>query len=151
MEQSGTLLHDPTTKEISGVLWQNIDQEEVKMEFGDGSLVRFSASSTLEMHPVLVVLGGGDAEWVSCALGKEHVAGAHCMLTAIGQNNNFTSALENSGHLRPWQQRLGPSKTKHCQLSQLERTSPLATMEQNILQHFASQFTSGFQQFWMAN
>jgi hypothetical protein len=78
IEQSGSLLYDPTTKEISGVSWQNNDREEVKKEFRDGRTVRFSASrSTLEMHPI-VVLGGGDAEWVSCALGKENMAGAHC-------------------------------------------------------------------------
>jgi hypothetical protein len=33
--------------------------------------------SRLEMLP-LVVLGGGDTEWVACALGKENMAGAHC-------------------------------------------------------------------------
>jgi hypothetical protein len=29
------------------------------------------------MYP-FVVLGGGDTEWVACALGKENMAGAHC-------------------------------------------------------------------------
>jgi hypothetical protein len=37
----------------------------------------FSSNTTLEMYPV-VVLGGGDTEWVACALGKENMAGAHC-------------------------------------------------------------------------
>jgi hypothetical protein len=59
------------------VSWQNVNREEVKQEFRDGGSVAFSASSTLEMHPV-VVLGGGDTERVSCALGKENMAGAHC-------------------------------------------------------------------------
>jgi len=75
--QSGGLLYDPITRDISGVSWQNINREEVKKEFRDGGLVRFSASSTLKMYPI-VVLGGGDTEWVSCALGKENMAGAHC-------------------------------------------------------------------------
>jgi hypothetical protein len=77
IEQSARLLYDPTTKEITGVSWQNINREEVKKEFRDGGSVTFSASSTLEMYPI-VVLGGGDTEWVSCALGKENMAGAHC-------------------------------------------------------------------------
>jgi hypothetical protein len=76
-EQSARLLHNPAIEEITGVSWQNVDREEVKKELRDGGSVAFSASSTLEMHPV-VVLGGGDAEWVSCALGKENLAGAHC-------------------------------------------------------------------------
>ena len=63
---------------MSGVLWQNINIEGVKKEFCycDG-LVRFSASSTLKIYPI-VVLEGGNTEWVSCALGKENMAGAHC-------------------------------------------------------------------------
>jgi hypothetical protein len=60
-----------------GVLWQNIDREEVKKEFRDGCVVCFSTASHLEMYQV-VVLGGGDTEWVACALGKENMAGAHC-------------------------------------------------------------------------
>jgi hypothetical protein len=27
---------------------------------------------------LFVVLGGGDIEWVTCALGKENMGGAHC-------------------------------------------------------------------------
>jgi hypothetical protein len=76
-EQSGGLIYNSTTKLISGVSWQNDDREEVKKEFRDGRSVWFSASSTLEMYP-FVVLGGGDTEWVACALGKENMAGAHC-------------------------------------------------------------------------
>jgi hypothetical protein len=75
--QSGGLLYDPITKEISGAWWQDINREEVKKEFRDGGIVRFSNASTLKMYPI-VVLGGGDTEWVSCALGKENMAGAHC-------------------------------------------------------------------------
>jgi hypothetical protein len=29
------------------------------------------------MYP-MVALGGGDTEWVACAIGKENMAGAHC-------------------------------------------------------------------------
>jgi hypothetical protein len=63
IEQSGSLLYDPTVKVISGVSWQNPDQEEVKKEFWDGRVVSFSNSSTLIMYPI-IVLGGGDTEWV---------------------------------------------------------------------------------------
>jgi len=47
------------------------------------------------MFPV-VVLGGGDTEWVACALGKENMAGAHC---------NHCRRSKNDFHLRraePW-------------------------------------------------
>jgi hypothetical protein len=78
IEYTGRLLYNPTTKQISGVSWQNIDQEEVKKKFRDGGMTQFSASrSPLEMFPV-VVLGQGDTKWVACALGKENMAGAHC-------------------------------------------------------------------------
>jgi hypothetical protein len=77
IEQSGNLIYDATTKEISGVSWQNIDREEVKKEFRDECSVCFSDSSMLEMY-LFVLLGGGDTEWVACALGKENMAGAHC-------------------------------------------------------------------------
>jgi hypothetical protein len=39
----------------------------------------------------VVVLGGGDAEWVVCALGKENIAGAHC---------NHCCQLKKDFHLR---------------------------------------------------
>ncbi len=48
IEQSGTLLYNPTAKAISGVSWQNLDWEEVKTKFWcDGHVVGFSATSTL--------------------------------------------------------------------------------------------------------
>jgi hypothetical protein len=60
IEQTGRLLFNATIKNaIMGVSWQNIDREEVTKELRDGGVVQFSASSTLEMFPV-VVLGGGD-------------------------------------------------------------------------------------------
>jgi hypothetical protein len=87
LQQSGSLLYDPTSKEISGILWEYIDQEEVKKEFRHGCVVCFSASSTLEMY-LMAVLGGGDTEWVACALGKEYMTGAHCN-HCRGSKNNF--------------------------------------------------------------
>jgi hypothetical protein len=77
IEQTGRLLLNATNNAITGVSWQNINSEEVRKEFCDGGVVPFLASSTLEIFPV-VVLGGGDTEWVACALGKENMAGAHC-------------------------------------------------------------------------
>jgi hypothetical protein len=59
-----------------GISWQNIYHEEVKKELGDGQVVGFSAISTLEMYPI-VVLGGGNTKLVACAHGKENMAGAH--------------------------------------------------------------------------
>ena len=78
IEQSGTLRYNPTAKAISSVsCWQNLDLGGVKKEFSDGHVVGFSATRTLEMYPI-VILGGGDTEWVVCALEKENMAGAHC-------------------------------------------------------------------------
>jgi hypothetical protein len=77
IDQSGSLLYDINTNTISGVTWQNLEREEVKKEFRDGRVVGFLATSSLQMFPV-VVLGGGNTEWVACAIGKENMAGAHC-------------------------------------------------------------------------
>jgi hypothetical protein len=77
IEQSGSLVYDTNTKTISGVSWQNLEREVVKKEWRDGRVIDYSTSTTLEMFPV-VVLGGGDTEWVACAIGKENMAGAHC-------------------------------------------------------------------------
>jgi hypothetical protein len=71
-----------------GVPWQNIDQEGVKKKFRDGRVVCFSALSTLEMYP-MVVVGGGDTEWVVCALGKENMAGAYCNNHWHGSKKDF--------------------------------------------------------------
>jgi hypothetical protein len=96
IEQSGSLLYDPTAKVISGVSWQNPDREEVKKEFRDGRVaVGFSNPSTLIMYP-MIVLGGGNTEWVACALWKDNMAGAHC---------NHCRRSKNDFHLgrgEPW-------------------------------------------------
>jgi hypothetical protein len=39
IDQTGHLLYNPTTKEILGVSWQNIDREEVKKEFRNGGVL----------------------------------------------------------------------------------------------------------------
>jgi hypothetical protein len=89
IEQSGTLLYNPITEAIYDVsCWQNLDQEEVKKDFRDGHVVGFSATSTLEMYPSIIVIGGGDTKWVAwCAFGKENMSGAHwnhCQHLKIG-------------------------------------------------------------------
>jgi hypothetical protein len=60
--------------EFPGRIWT---VRKSKRTFTNGRVIQFSASSTLEMFPV-VVLGGGDTQWVACALGKENMASAHC-------------------------------------------------------------------------
>ena len=77
LAQSGGLLYDCATLEISGASWRNAEQEVTEKKFRDGRVVKFSDACTVEMYPI-VVLGSGDTEWVSCALGKENMAGAHC-------------------------------------------------------------------------
>jgi hypothetical protein len=77
--QSGTLLYNENdSNEIRGVQWQNSAREDVIKRFRDGASVTFqNQTTTLNCFP-LVILGGGDTEWVACALGKENMAGQHC-------------------------------------------------------------------------
>jgi hypothetical protein len=49
----------------------------VTKEFREGKKIAFSAGTTVQLYPI-VLLGGGDTEWVSCAIGKENMAGQHC-------------------------------------------------------------------------
>ena len=37
----------------------------------------------------MIVLGGGDTEWVACALGKENMAGAHCNQSRRSKNDFY--------------------------------------------------------------
>jgi hypothetical protein len=77
-ECASSLLNDPTSQAISGISLQNLDdRKDVKKESCNGHVVEFSTTCTLEMYPI-VVLGGGDTEWVACSLGKENMAGVHC-------------------------------------------------------------------------
>jgi hypothetical protein len=76
--QSGAFNYDATRNIISGVTWQNSAREDVSRDFRDKASVTYSTQmSTLKVFPI-VVLGGGDTEWVACALGKENMAGQHC-------------------------------------------------------------------------
>jgi hypothetical protein len=43
-------------------------------EFRDGRKIELDFYTTVELYPILL-LGGGDTEWVSCAIGKENMAG----------------------------------------------------------------------------
>jgi hypothetical protein len=49
----------------------------VVKEFRDGRKIELDVYTTVELYPILL-LGGGDTEWVSCAIGKENMAGQHC-------------------------------------------------------------------------
>jgi hypothetical protein len=49
----------------------------VKKEFKDGKNIAFSANTTVQLYPI-ILLGGGNMEWVSCAIGKESMAVQHC-------------------------------------------------------------------------
>jgi hypothetical protein len=46
-------------------------------EFRDGRKIDLIVYTKVELYPILL-LGGGDTEWVSCAIGKENMAGQHC-------------------------------------------------------------------------
>jgi hypothetical protein len=69
-------LHDAAAKEIRGVAWQNAEHEMVQVDFQ--RTVPFSLTDAkLKVFPV-VVLGGGDTQWILCALGKENYDGVAC-------------------------------------------------------------------------
>jgi hypothetical protein len=50
---------------INGVAWQVSSREDVTKEFRDRKKIAFSANTTVQLYPI-VLLGGGDTEWVSC-------------------------------------------------------------------------------------
>jgi hypothetical protein len=146
IEQRGSLLYDTTTKEILGVLWQSIDQEEVKQEFHDGHSVRFLASRTLDMH-LFVVFGGGDTAWVACAPGN-------CPLQPL------QVALQKRHS--PWARRTldadvigGDSIYLHCDeiipVATGRKNKPTGYNGLNIHQYFVYQFISGLLQLFITN
>ena len=76
--QTGYFIFNKVEKVISGVGWQVSSREDVVNEFRDGQkFENLDAYTTVELYPILL-LGGGDTEWVSCAIGKENMAGQHC-------------------------------------------------------------------------
>jgi hypothetical protein len=75
--QTGSLLFSRVNNSISGVPWQVSSRKVVTKEFREGKKIAFSADTTIQLYPI-VLLGGGDAEWVSCAIWKENMAGQHC-------------------------------------------------------------------------
>jgi hypothetical protein len=76
LENTGSLVYDSTAEDIRGVAWQNAEHEKVQVDFQ--RTVPFSLTDTkLKVFPV-VVLGGGDTQWISCALGKENYDGVAC-------------------------------------------------------------------------
>jgi hypothetical protein len=52
-------------------------REDVTKEFRDGKKDEFTPDTIIELYRI-ILLGGGDTEWVSCAIGKENMAGQHC-------------------------------------------------------------------------
>jgi hypothetical protein len=75
--QTGYFTSNKVEETISGVGWQVSSQEDVVKEFRDGRKIELDVYTTVELYPILL-LGGGDTEWVSCAIGKENMAGQHC-------------------------------------------------------------------------
>ncbi len=75
--QTGYFTYNKVEKTISGVGWQVSSREDVVKEFRDGRKIELDVYTTVELYPILL-LGGGDTEWVSCAIGKENMAGQHC-------------------------------------------------------------------------
>jgi hypothetical protein len=75
--QSGSFVYDQGEQVIHGVTWQISSREDVTKEFRDKRKVEFDVNSKVELFPI-ILLGGGDTEWVACAIGKENMAGQHC-------------------------------------------------------------------------
>jgi hypothetical protein len=74
--QSGCFIFNPVHNLISGVSWQVSSRECDKRVPGRKKIV-FYANTTVQLYPI-ILLGGGDIEWISCAIGKENIAGQHC-------------------------------------------------------------------------
>ncbi len=75
--QTGYFIFNKVEKVISGAGWQVSSREDVVKEFRDGQKIDLDVYTKVELYPILL-LGGGDTEWVSCAIGKENMAGQHC-------------------------------------------------------------------------
>jgi hypothetical protein len=75
--QTGYFTYNKVEKTISGAGWQVSSREDVVKEFRDGRKIKLDIYTTVELYPILL-LGGGDTEWVSCAIRKENMAGQHC-------------------------------------------------------------------------
>ena len=75
--QSGSFLYDDSEQVIRGVTWQVTSREDVTKEFRDKRKVEFDVNTKVNLYPI-ILLGGGDTEWVACAIGKENMAGQHC-------------------------------------------------------------------------
>jgi hypothetical protein len=77
IRQTGYFIFDKVEKAISGVGWQVSSRKHMMKEFRDGRKIEFDVGTTVKLFPI-VLLGGGDTEWVSCDIGKENMAGQHC-------------------------------------------------------------------------
>jgi hypothetical protein len=75
--QTGSFIFNSDENSISGVSWQVSPREDVTKEFRDGKKVEFTPNTIVELY-LIILLGGGDTEWVSYAMGKEIMAGQHC-------------------------------------------------------------------------
>jgi hypothetical protein len=75
--QTGCFIFNPVDNLSSGVSWQVSSGEDVTKEFRNGKNIVFDANTTVQLYPI-ILLGGSDTKWVSCAIGKENMAGQHC-------------------------------------------------------------------------
>jgi hypothetical protein len=75
--QTGSFIFNSDDNSIIGVSWQVSSREDVTKEFRDGKKVELIPNTIVELY-LIILLGGGDTEWVSCAKGKENMAGQRC-------------------------------------------------------------------------
>jgi hypothetical protein len=84
--QTESFIFNSDNNSISGVSWQVSSREDVTKEFRDGKKVEFTLVTIIEVYPI-ILLGGEDTEWVSCAIEKENMAGQHCNHCQRSQND----------------------------------------------------------------
>jgi hypothetical protein len=120
LAQTGSFIFNTFENSISGVGPQVSSMEDVTKEFRDGRKIELDANTTVQLYPI-ILLGGGDTEWVSCAIGKENMAGQHCNHCQQSQKD-FVQGLD-----KPWTIEKIKNLTDHYQNQLLPTTAQLAT------------------------
>eukprot|EP00957_Ditylum_brightwellii_P095254 7255172-Ditylum_brightwellii.AAC.1 len=94
--------------EISGIWWRKQSNNEYENKFFCNGAIATKEETTLDIYPI-AVLGIGNMEWQSLALGKENASSCHCNHCQQTQDNFSNGVAE------PWTlQRLKEATEVYC-------------------------------------